>query len=308
LIKGEFEEALLDLRSVIMTPGGMATQTAIEVIFSETVVVPIVIEALNAAVLINDLSLYRRQGQEDPEASFRIIEDLLIYLTRGAFKLTGAGLKRWLKSPAGREYMENISIKLAGHISSIKASVEKLPKSGLKNFILGKMGNIAEPLTKIVSTFTRSLGSRIAKQYRRGIIMGLLVYISAEALDRLLGVKDGTTKSEIAKEDGPSDEFMDKVVNISKPKISEKDIKTAEDLSVLSNKGGISGSELTKYTEGTINLYSKSYPCLNNLYNKKLFMVVASTKDKDIFKINNKEYYDDGRGIYDTKTNTEFRC
>lgn len=304
LAKGEFQEALLDLRSVIMTSGGMATQTVIEVIFSETVVVPVVIESLNAAILINDLSLYQTQGDEDPEAGFRVIEDLLIYLTRGAFKLAGNGLKRWLRTPAGAKYMRTILTNISKYISSIKSSLNKLPNSGLKKYISGKAGTLDSTLMKIVSNVTGKAVSKIPTKLRKGIVAGLLVYISAEGIDRLIGVKPGTTKSEMAKQGGPSDEYMAKIEGISKPNISPEDIKVANDLNILAKKG-----DLKKYAEQTILLYKNGYPCLSSFYKKNLFVVVASTDEKDIFKINNKEYYDDGRGaIYETKTGAEFVC
>jgi hypothetical protein len=304
LIKGEYEEALLDLRSVIMTPGGMATQTVIEVVFSETIVVPVVVEAINAAIILNDLDLYVRQGSKDPEAAFRVLEDILMYITRGTFKLVGKGLKTWLKSPAGINYMRSITANASKYIASIKSSIAKLPNSGLKKYILGKINNLDSGIVNILSNFTGKIISKIPSRYRKGIIMGLLVYVSASGIDRLLNVKKGTTKNEMAKADGPSDEYMAKVEAVAKPTVTPEDIKTADDLNILAKK-----NELKKYAEEAATFYKAGYPCLINFYKKGQFIVVASTEEKDIFKINNKEYYDDGRGgIYETETQMELVC
>ena len=303
LIKGEFSEALLDLRGVIFTPGGMAAQTTIELVFSETVVVPVVIEALNAAILINDWNLYKTQGDRDPEAGFRVIEDILLYITRGAFKLTGKALKNWLKTPAGATYMRNVSANISKYITSIKSSLNKLPNSGLKRYVSNKLGSLDSSLINFLSNITGKMVSRIPSKFRKAIVGGLLVYISAAAIDKLIGVKSGTTRDELAKEGGPSDEYMAKIEQIAKPTISAQDIKTAEDLNILSKKG-----DLKRYAEQAIQLYKNGYPCLGSYYKKNQFVVIASTEDMDIFKINNKEYHDTGGGIYETQTGKELVC
>lgn len=304
LIKGEFEEALLDLRDITMSPGGMAGQTVIELVFSESVVVPVVIEALNAAVILNDLDLYRRQGDRDPEAGLRVIQDVLMYITRGAFKYAGKSLKSWLKTPAGVNFMKGVSSKMSTYIMAIKASLSKLPESGLKKFVLGKIKNLDSTLISLISNFTGKTIGMIPALYRKAVVSGLLVYVTASGIDRLLNVKPGTTKAEMAKKDGPSEEYTAKLQAVAKPNISAEDIKTADDLNILAKKG-----DLKKYAEETIKLYQKGYPCLGNLYKQNKFIVVASTDEKDIYKINNKEYIDDGGGaIYSTENGSTFAC
>jgi hypothetical protein len=303
LMKGEFSEALLDLRSVIFTPGGMAAQTTIEIVFSETIVVPVVIEALNAAILINDWDLYKTQADRDPEAGYRVIEDILLYITRGAFKLTGNALKTWLKTPAGKAYMKSIADNVSKYITSIKSNINKLPNSGLKKYISSKLGSFDNSFTGFLRNITGKMVSKIPSKLRKGIIGGLLVYISAAAIDKLIGAPKGTTNAELAKEGGPSDEYMDKVVGMGKPKISPQDIKTTEDLNILSKKG-----DLKTYAEQAILVYKNGYPCLSSYYKKNQFVVLASTEEMDIFKINNKEYYDTGSGIFETQTGKELVC
>jgi hypothetical protein len=97
---------------------------------------------------------------------------------------------------------------------------------------------------------------------------------------------------------------MAKVEAVAKPTVTPEDIKTADDLNILAKK-----NELKKYAEEAATFYKAGYPCLINFYKKGQFIVVASTEEKDIFKINNKEYYDDGRGgIYETETQMELVC
>lgn len=307
LVKGEYQDALLDLREFIMTPGGMATQTTIEVIFSESVVVPVVIEALNAAIIINDIDLLEKQGDEDPDALFRVIEDVLMYITRGAFKLGGKALKAWLKTPAGKAFMAKISEKIGGYITSITRSLEKLPNSGLKKYIIQKVSKL-NWLAKIFksggSAVTNIAKSYIPQQYRKAVITGLLVFMSAEALDVLIGSKKGTTKAELAKSEGPSDEYMAKVESITKSKISKEQIKTAQDLDILTAKG-----DRKAMASKIADLYSDVYPCLKDYANKNLFVVIAATEARDLLRINNIEYYDERKGgIYQVKTNQELSC
>ena len=301
LIKGEFSEALLDLREVTFTPGGMATQTVIEVIFSETLVVPIVIESLNAAILLNDIDLYFEQGSRDPESGFRILQDILVYMTRGAFKYAGNKFKVWLQSPAGKKKMMEIVSKLSSFVNLIKTSIEKLPNSGLKTYISSKLPKL--DLLKNIINKTANLGSLIPKKFRKAIVLGLLTYISAESLDKLLKNKKGTTNLEMSKSDGPSDEFMVDILKVSKPTVSAEEIKTDDDLNIILKK-----NDLKNITIETIKLWKVEYPCFSGLYEKNKFMVISTTDEMDIFKINGIEYYESGAGIFNSKTNQMFEC
>jgi hypothetical protein len=312
LMKGQIEEALLDLRSVTFTPGGMATQTVIEVIFSETVVVPIAIESLNAAVLLNDIHLYIEQGEEDSEALLRIFEDLMVYAFRFGFKFAGKKLKAWAQSPEGKKKIQHITTNLSSYITSIQKNIQKIPSSKLKNYVIGKLPNlnllknIINKISNISSNVTSKVASKMPIKLKKAIVAGLFAYISAEGLDRLLHKKVGTTREEMAKPEGPSDEYMADVMALEsgiKPNISKEDIKTAEDLNILIEKG-----DLKNYAIKAINLYKNAYPCLTDFYKKNQFVVIASTKDKDIFKINNEIYFDEGGQILNAKTNIELAC
>ena len=301
LIKGEFSEALLDLRDITFTPGGMATQTVIEVIFSETVIVPIVIESLNAAILLNDIDLYFEQGSRDPEAGYRILEDIVVYVFRGAFKYAGNKFKVWLQSPAGRKSMMEIVSKLSSFVNLIKTSIEKLPNSGLKTYISSKLPKL--DLLKNIINKTANIGSLIPKKFRKAIVFGLLAYISAEGLDRLLNKKVGTTRGEMNKPEGISDEFIVAVEALGNTKATKERIESADDLDILAKNKDLKG-----FTKETINFYKDDYPCLGGFYQKNKFIVIALTEEKDIFKINDVEYYTDQRGIFNTKTEQELKC
>jgi hypothetical protein len=303
LMKGEIEEALLDLRSVTFTTGGMVTQTVIEVIFSETVVVPIAIESLNAAILLNDIKLFVDQGQDDPEALWRVIGDLVLLITRGAFKFGGKKLKAWAQSPAGKKYIQNMISKLSSFNATIQKSIEKLPSGKLRNFALSRLPNL-QLLKNILNKGLKTSSNIIAKtpkKFRKAVLAGLLTYITAEGLDRLLHKKIGTTRQEMASSEGVSDETMAELEQFKKA--TGEEIKTADDLDILVKK-----KDLKTFTIETIKLYKDSYPCLSDLYQKNQFIVVTNTGKKDIFKINNEEYYEEGYGIINTITGQELEC
>jgi hypothetical protein len=305
LMKGQIEEALLDLRSVTFTPGGMATQTVIEVIFSETVVVPIAIESLNAAILLNDINLYIEQGDYDPEAGWRVLGDLLLLATRGLFKFSGKKLKAWAQSPEGKKKIQHITTNLSSYVTSIQKNIQKIPNSKLKNYVVGKLPNL-NLLKNIINKILKNspkIVSKIPKKFRKAIVAGLITYITAEGLDRLLHRKVGTTREEMASLEGISDETMLKLKSRSKPTVPEEQIKTADDLNIL-----VKNKDFKAITLKTIKLYKDSYPCLDNLYQKNQFIVIAVTDEEDLFKINNEVYYEKGFGMFNVKTDQELEC
>ena len=302
-LNGEFAEALLDLRSFIFTPGGMATQTVIEVVFSESVVVPIAIEVINAAIVINDIQLLIEQGDRDPDALFRVIEDVILYATRGTFKFAGKKLKVWLQSPAGKAYMKTIAEKLVTIITNMKGLINKLPNSKLKEYVVSKVGNL-DYLHKLIGKVTGATIAKIPQKFRKAIFAGLLVYVSVKGLNKLLGVEEGTVEAEMAKPEGPSDEITAKLENLSKPTINAEEIKKAEDLDILTKT-----ESKNEYALNYVELLKVGYPCLKELLNNGKFEVVLSTEEKAIFKINGEEYYNDMTGgIYKTATGEDFEC
>jgi cobalt-zinc-cadmium resistance protein CzcA len=76
-----------------------------------------------------------------------------------------------------------------------------------------------------------------------------------------------------------------------------------EDLDILAKNKDFKG-----FTKETINFYKDDYHCLSGFYQKNKFIVVATTEEKDIFKINDVEYFADRRGIFNSKTGQELKC
>jgi hypothetical protein len=303
LMNAEFAEALLDLRSFIFTAGGMATQTVIEVAFSESVVIPIAIEAINAAIVINDIQLLIEQGDRDPDALFRVIEDVILYLTRGTFKFAGKKLKVWLQSPAGKAYMKTIAEKLVTVITNMKGLINKLPNSKLKEYVVSKVGNL-DYLHKIIGKVAGATIAKIPQRFRKAIFSGLLVYISVKGLNKLMGVEEGTVESEMAKPEGPGDEVTAKLESISKPTIDSADVKKAEDLNIL-----VKNNDKKKYAVEYAGFLKDEYPCLQTFLDAGKFEVIAVTEEKALFTINGEEYYNDQTGgIYKTSTEEIFEC
>jgi len=302
-LNGEFAEALLDLRSFIFTPGGMATQTVIEVVFSETVVVPIAIETIMAAIFINDVNLLIEQGDRDPDALFRVIEGLIFYGLRFGAKFVGNKLRAYLNTPAGKAYIKSLVGKVGPVISTIKGMLGKLPNSKLKQYVVSKVSKL-DYLPKFLSKAAGVVVARIPQKLRKGIFAGLLVYVSVKGLNKLLGVEEGTVEAEMAKPEGPSDEITAKLENLSKPTINAEEIKKAEDLDILTKT-----ESKNEYALNYVELLKVGYPCLKELLNNGKFEVVLSTEEKAIFKINGEEYYNDMTGgIYKTATGEDFEC
>lgn len=303
LMYGEYAEALLDLRSFIFTPGGMAIQTVIEVVFSESVVVPIAIETIMAAIFINDVNLLIEQGDRDPEALFRVIEGFIFYGLRIGAKFVGNRLRAYLNTPEGKAYIKSLAEKAIPIISNIKGLVNKLPNSGLKRYVVSKISKL-DYLPKLLSNAGGVMIAKIPQRFRKAIFSGLLVYVSVKGLNKLLGVEEGTVEAEMAKPEGPSDEITAKLEKISKPTINAEEIKTAEDLDILTKT-----EDKNQYALNYVELLKVGYPCLKELLSNGKFEVVVSTEEKAIFKINGEEYYNDMTGgIYKTATNEDFEC
>jgi hypothetical protein len=96
---------------------------------------------------------------------------------------------------------------------------------------------------------------------------------------------------------------MLKLKSRSKPTVPEEQIKTADDLNIL-----VKNKDFKAITLKTIKLYKDSYPCLDNLYQKNQFIVIAVTDEEDLFKINNEVYYEKGFGMFNVKTDQELEC
>lgn len=103
--KGEFSEALLDLRSFMFSGWGLMAQIIVGSIGSETVAIPIALGAIDAAIVLNDFQLFGEQGlnivppknitnkwerftwslSNDPNF-LRVVEDIIFIATLGVVR------------------------------------------------------------------------------------------------------------------------------------------------------------------------------------------------------------------------------
>jgi hypothetical protein len=299
LVKGEFAEALLDIRKALFTVEGMAIEATVEFALSETVIVPIAIEVLNASIMLNDLSLYLEQGEEDEEALWRVIEDLFILGLRFGGKYAIKNLRGWLKTPAGKTAVRWILEKLGVIIQTIGGWVAKLPGKGLRTYVMGLLKNTSK-LRKIIGKTTGAYLAKIPAQYRRGIVAGLLTYVSGKALEKLVGAPEGTIDKQMANGGVPSDELITSIQNVSKSDLTPEEIKTAADLEIIGSNA--------EYAIGLADFFKDTYPCLSERIKNKKFIVAIHTQDKDIYKIDGVEYINEGAGITNVQTGEDFVC
>jgi hypothetical protein len=299
LISGDIPGALLDLRELLMTDAAIAAEIAISVIFSETVVVPIAVAALNAIVLLNDLYLLDYQGQEDEDAVGRVIQDLLVLGSMGAIRLGQGGIKKWL---ANRDNLRKLAI-LRGKVKPIIDYVKKL-LSGLKvpqalqKFIQKTIG-LLEKVYGYVDDLIKNNPSTTAKvvvKISKGVAAGFIGLVGIKALNRLLGLDANSNKIQ---------ENPEEVLSGLKLTQEKKEylVKTQADIESY-RKSGNFAAVAKKIAE----MNKNSRPCLINFYNKGLFKVKATTNLGDIYIINGKEYYTTRFGIFQVDTNQEFKC
>lgn len=300
MMKGEFSEALLDLRTHLFTPAGMTVQTVVEVVFSETIIVPVAIEVINAAILLNDLDLWVNQEEEDPEAFWRFIEDCGFYLLRGAAWGAGKGIKAFIKTPAGQKAILYILQKISGLFELLGKLIQKLPGKGLRTYVQSLLPSNSNKIIKAIKGAAGIVASTIPAKFRRAIVSGLLVYVSAKGLERLLGVKEGTIDAEMANGGVPSDELTAKIESVLPSTISAEDIQTAKDLEIIGAND--------QYTIKLAEFFKDTYPCLTERVKNKTFIVAIHTEEKDIYKIDGVEYINEGMGIQNTQTGEDFKC
>ena len=65
---------------------------------------------------------------------------------------------------------------------------------------------------------------------------------------------------------------------------------------------------MKKYTRAIINIYKEVFPCLLDMYNKKLFYVTLSLPTGDVLKINNQEYINKDGGFINSSNGSQFQC
>lgn len=309
LLKGEFSEALLDYRKVMFTTGGMVVQAAVEGAAGSTIIVPVVIESLMAAVLLNDLALYESQGyrKEDQE---RVLMDIVFYLFRGAL---GAGVKG-LKSPQGIKLLTSAGKNIQALIAKISRAIPNLP-IGLKNWVskqMSRLNNLGKYINDFITSSTvktvTNIGAKIPIQFRKGIISGLLAFVSIKGLDKLLGVENGRTQTELSS-NAISDEYTSKVIETFG--INEMIDSALKAEKVFANLKA--QNNLGEYAKKlAIETFAIPYPCLANFYKSNQFKVTLIGSDnKIVCRIgpNNDEYVSDENGeLIRTSDDSYFTC
>ena len=303
--KGEFPEAILDLREVMFTDGFIVGEVIINILFSETIVVPVATAVLNGMVLVNDWAIYS-ENQEDEEAFGRVIEDLALIAGMGLLKIAGKGIgkgfRSWLKSSPGNK---RIFIKLMRFIkgaynSIVKGITEtKMPKA-LKNWLMSKTGGLRALADKAESFIQKYAPEAIAKitarKLSKAVVGGLVAYVGVKALNKLLGLAPDTDPESIKGQEalnGLTISADKKAANLQDQKDLEA-YKKSNDLAAVAKK--------------LVAVYAKSYPCLGTYYKKGLFTVQIESNLGYIYIINKVQYVDDRTGIYSVETNTEFKC
>ena len=145
--KGEFSEALLDLRSFMFSGWGLATQIVISVVGSE-VGAPIALGAIDAAIILNDLQLFSEQGMgitppkeiTNPWERFkwllsnnpnflRVVEDIIFIATLGVVRGAQNVIKYFGRNPGW----------FGSFIRMVRVAWTKVEKA--LSLIPGKLGN-----------------------------------------------------------------------------------------------------------------------------------------------------------------------
>lgn len=311
LVKGQTEEALLDLREFLMSDVSIGVEVFVGTVFSETVVVPVAIVALNALVLLNDINLYTLQGDKDEEALIRIIEDVLVLSGMGLVKVGSMGLKAWLKNRSNLRKLialKGILNKTIQYLTNLVKTV-KLPTQ-LKNWMSSKINlfnrlpQIIDNIVGRVKTATPNAVIRYAStKFNKALFAGFMGYIGAKALNKLLKLPPGTVENEA--KTGNYTETTEKAFNSLQITDGEKQL-------IITNQ-----NELDEYkksnnrkaiTKKVAEVNAKAYPCLLTYYKNGKFEVQLTSNKGYIYKINNVQYYVDKFGIYNVDTNESFNC
>lgn len=141
MYKGEFSEALLDLRSFMFSGWGLATQIVVSIVGSE-VGAPIALGVIDAAIILNDMWLLSEQGMNiippkeitSPWERFkwaltnnpnflRVVEDIIFIITLGVVRGTQNVIKYFSKSgrgvPAFIQMAKNAFVKIEKGVTNI---------------------------------------------------------------------------------------------------------------------------------------------------------------------------------------------
>lgn len=189
--KGEFSEALLDLRSFMFSGWGLATQIVVGVVGAE-VGAPVVLTAIDAGIVLNDLYIFSEQGMDKvppdnirtPWERFkwlltnnpdflRVAEDVIFIATLGTVRGASNVIKYFSKSSNG----------VGTFITLLKTVGTKIQK-GIA-YVPGKLGKwLTEKSSSIkkVSDFFDTMQSGTTKTARAVGRIPKAFYVSAVTL------------------------------------------------------------------------------------------------------------------------------
>lgn len=221
LKKGEFSEALLDLRSIMFSGWGLFTQVVVGLVGSE-IGAPIALELIDDAIILNDIYIFIKESEQgdipqtpkglNPKDSFvwllhnsqsfeRVVQDIMIVATMGAVRSTSGIIKYFEKNSNSFaiviQYLRKIS-------STIKNSVGKIPgqfgksltqKSGYVDAAVKKL----EEMKGSSNVYVRS-ASKLPTAVYVGALSALGLEIGMNTLGFLLGSKVKPNDQEFAQE------------------------------------------------------------------------------------------------------------
>ena len=216
-------EGLLKAREFFFTPSGMTIQIVLSIV-GAPIGLPVVFSILDVAIFINDFSIMIKNWKPYAENSTSlmisdiksyeqnwfihhwnnnhgfqlVIEDLLILITGGVFKLVGLGAKHAYKIFVNRTAAKGVS-KVAGEASAKlvekKAKIKLLPKP-LANWAEKKVNNLNQgiDMLKIPQKAKTSI-----KSLPKAGVMGALTYGFAHWLEKNLHRVDNNNVIELSK-------------------------------------------------------------------------------------------------------------
>jgi hypothetical protein len=288
LSKGEFSEALLDLRTFMFSGWGLASQIIVGVVGSE-VGAPVALAAIDAAIILNDLYLFNQQGMsytppstiKDPWERFkwalsnnpdflRVVEDVIFLATLGVVRGATNVIRYFSKNNRG----------FAGFIQMLRVVWVKVEK-GI-GVIPGKLGAWLKQRSILAKKSIEYFEGMASSGTKIGRAVGRLpkaFYISAVTL---LGFEVGlrTLSFILNLKSTVNPQKIEDVVIEAKGETIQKMVYEKEKL--LVNKNGI---------EDEFYKVIKTYPKYKNLSRSEFSLTNQKKDNETIFIISGVKYY-----------------
>lgn len=248
-IEGEnVSDLLVKTRDFLFTPLGMTSQVVLSILGAE-IGLPLAFGILDIVIFINDLYLMGEEWRESDYKPWsedwfifhlqdgptmnseyqngftRVMEDILLVVTGGIFKLVGMsakGIYKFVMKKIGNNIGENIA-KAGSHITSKKVYLDKLPKK-LGNWGKSKIATAEKSLQLLKSpkTATQSVVKNIPKAAVGGALTyGFAVFFEKVVVPLLFGKENEITEMIANKNDDGLIEYIIK----NNPQLFPKGIK-----------------------------------------------------------------------------------